>query len=179
MKNIRILFAALVLPVFLFAFLAPAADPAQPSPDKIRVLVVTGGHGFEKEPFFKLFKDNPDITYQAVEHPNAHAMFKATAASQYDVIVTYDFNRKITEEAKGDFVARLKDGKGLVVLHHAIATYPEWPEYWNIIGAHYYLAATNINGLMVYWTNAIKPLAPVHHVYGPNPPNSGVAHIAD
>jgi len=21
--------------------------------------------GFEKEPFFKLFKDNPDITYQA------------------------------------------------------------------------------------------------------------------
>ena len=63
------------------------------------------------------------------------------------MIVTYDFNQKITEEAKADFVARLKDGKGLVVLHHAIATYPAWPEYWNIIGAHYYLAATNINGV--------------------------------
>ena len=41
------------------------------------------------------------------------------------------------------------------------------------------LAPTNINGLTVYWTNAIKPLAPVHHVYGPNPPNSGVSHIDD
>ncbi len=44
-------------------------------------------------------------------------------------------------------MARLKEGKGLVVLHHAIATYPAWPEYWNIIGARYYLAATNINGV--------------------------------
>jgi len=147
MKNMRVLFATLVIPAVLFAFRAPAAEPSQSSQGKIRVLVVTGGHEFEKEPFFKLFKDNPDITYQAVEHPNVYAMFKATAANQYDVIVTYDFNQKITEEAKGDLVARLKDGKGLVVLHHAIATYPEWPEYWNIIGARYYLAATNINGV--------------------------------
>ena len=44
-------------------------------------------------------------------------------------------------------MARLKEGKGLVVLHHAIAAYPAWPEYWKIIGAHYYLAKTNINGV--------------------------------
>jgi len=124
-----------------------AAAPLKPLSQKIRVLVVTVGHPFEKEPFFKLFQDNPDITYQAVEHPNAYASFKAEPAKQYDVIVTYDFNQKITDEAKADFVARLKDGKGLVVLHHAIAAYPAWPEYWNIIGAHYYLAATNIHGV--------------------------------
>ena len=124
-----------------------AAGSPEALPHKIRVLLVTGGHPFEKEPFFKLFQDNPDITYEAVEHPNAHALLKAEAAKQYDVIVTYDFNQKITEEAKADFVARLKDGKGLVVLHHAIAAYPTWPEYWNIIGAHYYLAKTNINGV--------------------------------
>ena len=55
---------------------------SKPLPQKIRVLVVTGGHAFEKEPFFKLFQDNPDITYQAVEHPNAHALLKAEAAKQ-------------------------------------------------------------------------------------------------
>ena len=31
----------------------------------------------------------------------------------------------------------------------------------------YNLAPTNINGLTVYWTNAIKPLAPINNVYGP------------
>ena len=147
MQNIRVLFASLVLPIFLFTFVTSAAEPTQDSPGKIRVLLVTGGHGFEKDLFFKLLKDNPDITFQAVEHPKAHAMFKAEAANQYDTIVTYDYGQKISEEAKADFVARLKDGKGLVVLHHAIAAYPDWPEYWKIIGAHYYLAKTNINGV--------------------------------
>jgi hypothetical protein len=34
-----------------------------------------------------------------------------------------------------------------------------------------------INGQRIYWTNSIKPLAPANHVYGPNPPNSGVSEI--
>ncbi len=41
------------------------------------------------------------------------------------------------------------------------------------------LPPTNINGVAVNWTNAVKPLAPVNHVYGPNPPNTGVSHIDD
>ena len=146
MKLMRSLLLAVLMPVLLIAG-ALAADSAQKPAAKIRVLVVTGGHAFEKEPFFKLFKDNPDITYQAAEHPNAHALLTAEAAKQWDVLVMYDFNQKISDEARADFVARLEDGKGLVVLHHAIAAYPAWPEYWNIIGAHYYLAATNIAGV--------------------------------
>jgi uncharacterized protein len=123
------------------------ADLASQSPAKTRVLVVTGGHGFEQEPFFKLFKENPDITYQAVEHPNAHALLTADAAKQWDVLVLYDMHQGISDQAKADFVARLKAGKGLVAVHHAIADYQDWPEYTAIIGAHYYLAATNINGV--------------------------------
>ena len=117
------------------------------SPDKIRALVVTGGHEFEKEAFFKLFKDNPEITYRAVEHPNAHALLKADAAKDYDVLVFYDMHQEITDEAKADFVARLKEGKGLVVLHHAIADYQQWPEYAKIIGARYYLEKTVVDGV--------------------------------
>jgi len=108
---------------------------------------VTGGHDFEKEPFFQLFKDNSDITYQAVEHPNAHGLLKADAAKAYDVLVLYDMHQEITEEAKTDFIARLKEGKGLVVLHHAIASYQHWPEYWKIIGARYYLEKTTVDGV--------------------------------
>ncbi len=147
MKTSRMVLTVGCLVGLLSSSLALAAPALKPLPQKIRVLLVTGGHPFEKEPFFKVFQDNPDITYQAVAHPNAHAMFKAEAAKQYDVIVTYDYGQKITEEAKADFIARLKEGKGLVVLHHAIAAYPAWPEYWNIIGAHYYLAPTNVHGV--------------------------------
>jgi hypothetical protein len=72
---------------------------------------------------------------------------KADAAEKYDVVVAYDMHQEITEDAKANFLARLKDGKGLVVMHHAIASYQAWPEYEKIIGAKYYLAKTNVNGV--------------------------------
>lgn len=147
MKTMRYCFMCgcllLLTSVLLAAYTAPAAETT----GKIRVLVITGGHPFENEPFFQVFKDNPDITYQAVEHPNAHALLKADAAKQYDVLVFYDMHQEISDEAKADFVARLKEGKGLVVLHHAIASYQDWPEYSKIIGAHYYLQPTVVDGV--------------------------------
>ena len=133
--------------VLLSPMLLTGAEHTKDMQAKTRVLVVTGGHPFEKESFFKLFNDNPDIIYQAVEHPNAQAMFKAEPAKQYDVIVLYDMHQEITDEAKADFVARLKEGKGLVVLHHAIADYQEWPEYRKIIGARYYLKKMVVDGV--------------------------------
>ncbi len=144
MKKVCLLFA---LGLVLISCAAFAAESAGDSAGKIRLVVITGGHDFENEPFFKLFKDNPDVTFQAVEHPNAHAFFKADAASQYDVLVCYDMHQPISEEAKADFIARLKEGKGLVVLHHAIASYQQWPEYWKIIGARYYLQKTMVDGV--------------------------------
>lgn len=147
MKMKRRLFAC-GLPLLLAAGLLSscASRPAKPA-GKIRVLVVTGGHSFERKPFLQMFKDNPDITCQAVEHPHAQGWWTAQAAKQWDVLVLYDMHQEISEAAKADFVARLKQGKGLVVVHHAIADYQGWPEYWKIVGAHYYLAATNINGV--------------------------------
>lgn len=138
--------AAFLLPMVFPAGL-PAAEATLSQPGRIRVLVVTGGHGFEKPQFFQMFKDNPDITYEAVEHPNAHAKWRPEAAKSYDVMVLYDMWQPISEEAKADLLALLAAGKGLVVLHHAIASYQEWPEYAKIIGAKYYLAKTVVDGV--------------------------------
>jgi type 1 glutamine amidotransferase len=124
-----------------------AADSQSAAARKTRVLVFTGGHGFEKEQFFKLFKENPDISYQAVEHPNAYASLKSEAAKNWDVLVLYDMQQDIPEAAKQDFLARLKDGKGLVVLHHALCSYQHWPEYAKIVGGQYFLDKTVLDGV--------------------------------
>src|ERR1044071_3351534 len=88
MKSVRAFFAAVV--VLLIPVGTLAGERPKDSGDKIRVLMVTGGHDFEKEPFFKMFKDNPDITYQAFEHPNAHRWLKVDVANRYDVLVLYE-----------------------------------------------------------------------------------------
>jgi type 1 glutamine amidotransferase len=136
------IFAGLILTIPALTFAAESA-----SGEKIRVLVVTGGHGFEKEPFFKLFKDDPDISFQAVEHPNAYPSLTAEAASKWDVLLLYDMQQNIPEDAKANFIARLKEGKGLVVLHHALCSYQHWPEYAKIAGGQYYLDKTIVDGV--------------------------------
>jgi type 1 glutamine amidotransferase len=115
--------------------------------EKIRVLLVTGGHAYETNQFNQMFADNPDITFQAVAHPKAQALFKPDAARSYDVIVLYDMWPKITDDAKADFVARIKEGKGLVALHHCLGSYQDWPEYKRIIGGKYLLQKEEVDGV--------------------------------
>jgi len=142
MKTIRSLL--LVLVALLLA--APTLFTAQAA-QKIRVLVVTGGHDFERDPFFQMFKDNPDITFRAVEHPRAHPLFKEGPAQSFDVLVFYDMWQPIEDQAKQDLVALLKNGKGLVALHHCLGSYQDWPEYRHIIGGKYYLKETTVDGV--------------------------------
>lgn len=127
--------------------LAAVTVIATQAADKTRVLVVTGGHDFETNQFFQMFQDNRGITFLRATHPAAHAWLKPDKAKEWDVLVCYDMWPDITEEAKADFGARLQEGKGLVVLHHAIADYPKWDAYANIIGAKYYLEKQVVNGV--------------------------------
>jgi len=94
-----------------------------------------------------LFKENPEISYRAAEHPRAQELLSANGAGQFDVLVLYDMHQEISDEAKADFLARLNEGKGLVVLHHAVADYQKWPDYARVIGARYYLEKTVVDGV--------------------------------
>ncbi len=92
---------------------APAIIGANSPNDKIRIgWIGAGGRGSH-------------LMHLAMQNP--------------DVLVLYDMWQPITDEAKSDFVARLKEGKGLVALHHCLASYQQWPEYAKIIGGQYHL----------------------------------------
>jgi type 1 glutamine amidotransferase len=105
---------------------------------KTRVLVVTGGHGFEKEPFYKMFSDNQDITFTAAEHSKTNAsVYDREDLLTYDVVVLYDMPQNITDSQKGKLLALFDKGIGLVVLHHALVSYQKWPEYEKFIGGRY------------------------------------------
>jgi type 1 glutamine amidotransferase len=149
-RNLGLLPAFLLLAVFLTSRWVSRADEPTSSAGKIRVLIVTGGHGFDPDAFFAVFRNNPEITYQAVEHPKAQAWFKVEAAKQYDVVLAYDNYQEISDEAKADFVNLIKGGKGLVVVHHGIGSYLDWPEYWKIMGMRWYHTNTLVDGVVKF-----------------------------
>lgn len=117
------------------------------TPAKFNVLVVTGGHGFQKEPFFQMFKANPEIEYTTAEHAKTNAtVYEREDLLRYDVVVLYDMPQNITEAQKARFLSLFDQGTGLVVLHHALVSYQNWPEYEQIIGGRYQEPDPNRSG---------------------------------
>lgn len=112
----------------------------------LRVLVVTGGHDFEREPFFQMFRSFGGITYEEVQHPQAHARLTPEAGRDYDAIVLYDMWQPISDEHQQAFVKLLRQGKGLVALHHSLASYQTWDEYRHIIGGRWHTQKWMQNG---------------------------------
>jgi type 1 glutamine amidotransferase len=119
-------------------FSGVTASRAAESGAKLKVLVVTGGHGFEKEPFLRMFKENAAIEFLHAEHSKTNAtVYERDDLLDFDVVVLYDMPKTITEPQKVRFLSLFDKGVGLVVLHHALVSYQHWPDYERIIGGRY------------------------------------------
>lgn len=138
----------LVVTLSYLCLITIASKSSVANEQKIRILIITGGHDFEREAFFKIFSDMGNITFREAMHPDANDAYFPDAAKEYDVMVFYDMNQNITEPQKEALVNLLKKGKGLVVLHHALANYQDWPEYEKIIGGRYFLKDTERDGIL-------------------------------
>jgi type 1 glutamine amidotransferase len=121
-----------------FATLCHAANPTPVATGKIRVLIFTGGHGFAREPFFRIFAENPEITFTAVEHTKGTADgWERADLAAADVVVLYDMPSTITPAQQERMRSLFVRGTGLVVLHHALVSVHQWADYERIIGGVY------------------------------------------
>lgn len=136
--NLKSMKKTITFGALLLTIIAGWPGPALGQTTETKVLVVTGGHGFDKPAFFKMFQDNAEITFTAAEHAKSSAtVYEREDLARYDVVVLYDMMKHITEKQKPALLAQLERGAGLVVLHHALVSYPDWPEYERIIGGRY------------------------------------------
>lgn len=134
--------------------MAAAIDPAKP----LRLLVVTGGHGFDKR-FFDLFANHPEWKWEHREHAlrSTSTVYAKPIAKDFDVVVLYDMPKVITEAEQSNFLDLFRQGKGVVVLHHALCSYQEWDTYNEITG---YRMRQNGDG-------ALPPYTFLHDVHFP------------
>jgi type 1 glutamine amidotransferase len=123
--------------ISMLLLMAPSAYPgSETSPSK--VLVITGGHGFERAPFFEMF-GKMDVEYKEVVQPDANDIYGSEEVHEYDALIFYDMVQDINETQKQAFLRLLKDGKGMVFLHHSLASYQNWDLFHEILGGEYIL----------------------------------------
>jgi type 1 glutamine amidotransferase len=141
--------------------------------NKIRVLVITGNHSYNKETFNAMFESiGNSISFQVVEFPVAYEMFLPENRNKFDVLVFYHMWQKISVEQKKVFADCISEGKPVVALHHSICAYDDWEEYWRIIGGKYFHKTTILDGKEYKACTYIHDMHFVAHVVDKNNPVS-------
>jgi len=141
----RTRFAAFFFALFscVLAVQAGGPQPILPKEPKLKVLVVTGGHGFEKDAFFEVFNSIPDITWREAVYGgkklDAARVFAGGKWKEYDVFVFYDMIQNLSKEARAGIQALTEAGKGIVMLHHTLAAHQGWPFYRKLLGGKFYI----------------------------------------
>ncbi|HLI44332.1 MAG TPA: ThuA domain-containing protein [Acidimicrobiales bacterium] len=150
----------------------------------LKVLVVTGGHPFEMEPFLEVFASMEGIEWEHVQPPEAREWFRGEHAGRFDAIVCYDmqgiefrrpepprFETPPPEYAAG-LVDMLEAGQGIVFLHHALSAWPAWPLWPRIVGGRWHYMPGELEGVRYPASgytreveHRIMPLDPDHPIW--------------
>jgi len=111
---------------------------AQENTPKHKVLIVTGGHDFDVKEFYEMFDALPNMTYDKAELPKEMDLLAPGLEKKYDAIVSYDMNQfPITDGQRENFEKLMQAGMPLIVFHHSIGGYKNWPKYREIAGGAY------------------------------------------
>lgn len=128
----------------------------------VEILLVTKGHPFEAEPFIAVFDAmaaERSIGWTHVEQPEARSVLTPDGVAGYDALVMYDMPgvaftgadppavfEEPSPEFKAGYRAMLEAGVGLVFLHHAVASWPAWPEFAEIVGGRFHYQPGELGG---------------------------------
>ena len=126
--------------------------------EPLNVVVVAKGHPYLRDPFMAMFDDLPGIACSLVEQPAAQKLMTPDGMADYDALVLYDMPGldfasaekpgfpPPSEAFKAGFLAMLEAGKGIVALHHALAGWPAWPEYADLLGGRFLYRPGTLRG---------------------------------
>lgn len=127
----RVLLACAICPWLASAL--PAAEPAAPK-TPVKIVVVTGGHGYDVPNFEKLFKslDGIQTTFQTMDQFVAAPV---AVRDGFDVVLFYHMLMPTPQDKAKEALEHLgSTEQGVVVLHHALLAYPQWQVWTDIMG---------------------------------------------
>lgn len=121
------------------------------------LLVLSGGHPYEAEPFADLLASFGGWTVTHLIHPEAEAAVAEGAAHAADAILFYDMpgysfegGRAATRPPSFTYRRAITNhfarGGGAVAMHHAIAGWADWPEWAEMLGGRFLYNPGEANG---------------------------------
>jgi uncharacterized protein len=165
------------------------------------ILLVTKGHPFEREPFFAIFdhlRVAAGINHTHVEQPAAQHLMHPDRLHDFDVVVCYDmpgirFTRSSdptvapvefstpSPELVDGFEACLDAGVPFLFMHHAVAGWPAWERYAEVVGGRFHYQPGTLRGVAYPdsgyrfdVTHTVEVVDPSHPVCAGLPPSFAI-----
>lgn len=125
----------------------------------LKVLAAVRGHPFDRNAFAALFDDMAGVAVTFVDQPAAALLMRPELADSFDALLLYDmpgldFGAEVRGSAIGPDAAIRKGvtalfdrGIGVVALHHAIAGWPGWDDYAELIGGRFLYRSATLRGV--------------------------------
>ena len=121
------------------------------------LLVVSGGHPYEAEPFAAMLASLEGWTVTHLLHPEAERLVGEGCADAADVILFYDMpgytfgDGQVTARAPSEafrraIMAHFEAGRGAVAMHHALAGWALWPEWSELLGGRFLYQPGELRG---------------------------------
>ncbi len=113
----------------------PAAVELHPyRADAVRVLVLTAGH--DHEPSFYAFLDNDPRLKVTIDATGD--FFQSDLRTRFDVALFYNMKDDFDENRRRNLKDFVESGKGIVLVHHSIASFRTWDWWWQQVAAGKY-----------------------------------------
>lgn len=129
------------------------------NPGKSEILLITKGHPFDRAALFGTFDGLQGVGWTHVEHPAAEALFAPDEAARFDAFVLYDMPGirfhpgrapdfpAPDERLKARLTQLVERGYGFVFLHHALAGWPAWEAYAELMGGRFLYMPGTLRGV--------------------------------
>ncbi len=122
-KTVLTIFAA-----FLAATSLAADAAAERPPSESRILMTVGGVGYNTN-IVRALDADPAIDLVVRSIDDDPVLFTEEALRDIDAVLIYHRDNTAEPAERDALMNFLRRGGGVVVLHHAIANYPDWPEW--------------------------------------------------
>lgn len=104
--------------------------------DQITVAIITGDHAFDVPGFHSVFRNMLEVD-SYIQHQDNFTADVGKMVDHYDVLVFYNMPRNIPSKGskkKAILEALGRAGQGIVLLHHSLLAFPEWPLWNELVG---------------------------------------------
>ena len=121
--------------------------------------MLVGGHPFDTDAFRAMWMSFPGIHATQIAWPEAEQVFAPGGLDDADVLVLYDMPgvglrrdgppspQPPPAVVQQGWAHLLQHGMPVVAMHHAIASWPAWPMFADIVGGRFHYAPAQLHGV--------------------------------